>query len=178
MRAKAEGPSRGEPRPVKRKPRSNAAIEAGAADRTAHLIKDASKAIARALQIRLAQHAVAYGHWTFLRILWKSNGVSQTELSDRAGVTKPSTFAAVKAMEELGYIERRQKPDNRKKVYINLTDAGRALEAVLVPQALDVNEVALQGLSEAQVVALRQTLSGIIENLARDAETRTDNGTD
>jgi DNA-binding MarR family transcriptional regulator len=155
-----------------------ATIETGAVDRTAHLIKDASKAMVRALQTRLAEHAVAHGHWTFLRILWKSNGISQTELSERAGVAKPSTAAAVKAMEDLGYIERRQKADNKKKVYIHLTDAGRALETTLVPEALDVNEVALEGLSEQQVIALRQTLSKIIDNLVRDGEKRTHNTTD
>ncbi|MDF2115085.1 MarR family transcriptional regulator [Roseiarcaceae bacterium H3SJ34-1] len=155
-----------------------ATIETGAVDRTAHLIKDASKAMVRALQTRLAEHAVAHGHWTFLRVLWKSNGISQTELSERAGVAKPSTAAAVKAMEDLGYIERRQKTDNKKKVYIHLTEAGRALEAVLVPEALDVNEVALEGLSEQQVIALRQTLSKIIDNLALDGEKRTHHAAD
>lgn len=167
-------------RPAADKAFPKASIETGAVDRTAHLIKDASKAMVRALQTRLAEYGVAHGHWTFLRVLWKSNGISQTELSERAGVARPSTAAAVKAMEDLGYIERRQKSDNKKKVYIHLTDAGRALESLLVPEALDVNEVALQGLSDEQVIALRQTLAKIIDNLTLDGENaasmrRTDN---
>jgi hypothetical protein len=35
-------------------------------------------------------------HWTFLRILWQSDGLTQRELSMRAGVTEPTTFTASK----------------------------------------------------------------------------------
>ena len=33
-------------------------------DRLAHLVKDATRALVRALQMRLAAHAVSFGHWT------------------------------------------------------------------------------------------------------------------
>ena len=56
----------------------------------------------RALQARLAAHGVTFGHWTFLRILWEGDGLTQRELSDEAGVMEPTTFAALKAMERLG----------------------------------------------------------------------------
>ena len=36
-------------------------------DRLAHLVKDATRALVRALQVRLAQHNVPLGHWTFRR---------------------------------------------------------------------------------------------------------------
>jgi MarR family transcriptional regulator, organic hydroperoxide resistance regulator len=134
-------------------------------DRLAHLVKDAGKSLSRALQARLARRAIAYGHWTFLRILWKHDGISQTELSRLAGVMAPSTFAAVQAMEDLGYVVRKQKPDNRKTIYIHLTSLGRSLEAELVPLAVGVNDVATQGLSARQVDAFRETLITIIENL-------------
>lgn len=134
-------------------------------DRLAHLVKDAGKLLSRALQIRLAERSIAYGHWTFLRILWRRDGVSQTELSKLAGVMTPSTFAAVQAMEEQGYIERRRKPDNRKKVYIHLTPAGRALQAELEPLAVEVNDIAMAGSSKAQTDEFRAMLVRMIENL-------------
>jgi DNA-binding MarR family transcriptional regulator len=139
--------------------------EIDTSDRLAHLVKDAGKLLSRALQARLAQRSIAYGHWTFLRILWKHDGINQTELSRLAGVMAPSTFAAVQAMEDLGYIERRRKPDNRKTIYIHLTALGRSLEAELVPLAVEVNDVATHGLSVHQVDAFREALITIIENL-------------
>src|SRR5581483_5719380 len=73
-------------------------------DRLAHLVKDVTRAFVRALQTRLNRHSVSFGHWAFLRILWETDGLTQRELSDHAGVMEPTTFAAIKAMERLGYI--------------------------------------------------------------------------
>jgi DNA-binding MarR family transcriptional regulator len=120
------------------------------------------------LQIRLAQHDVPFGHWTFLRILWESDGLTQRELSERAGVMEPTTFAAMKTMESLGYIERRQLPDNKKNMYVHLTPAGRALKKKLIPLAEETNQVSTQGISAADVQTTRRVLLAILQNLAQD----------
>jgi len=143
-------------------------------DRLAHLVKDAMRGLGRALQMRLAPYAVSFGHWTFLRILWETDGLTQRELSEQAGVMEPTTFAALKAMEKLGYVVRRQKPDSRKKVYVYLTPKGRALKSKLVPFAAEVNEIAVRGVSTADIAATRRTLLVMIENLARDELSSTD----
>ena len=66
-------------------------------DRFAHLVKDATRSFQRSLQMRLADHDVPFGHWTFLRVLWEHDGLTQKQLSDEVGVMEPTTFAAVKA---------------------------------------------------------------------------------
>ena len=141
-------------------------------DRLAHLVKDATRALVRALQVRLAQHGVPFGHWTFLRILWEHDGLTQSELSTEAGVMEPTTFTALKAMEKLGYITREQAPGNRKNVYVFLTAKGRALKRKLVPVAEEVNRVAVAGLAREDVARTRAHLLTIIENLARDEARR------
>jgi DNA-binding MarR family transcriptional regulator len=137
-------------------------------DRLAHLVKDATRALVRALQMRLAEHQVSFGHWTFLRILWEGDGLTQRELSDQAGVMEPTTFSALKAMERLGYISRRQVGDDRKKVYVFLTMKGRALKRALVPLAEQVNAIAATGVRAADIATTRAVLLAIIENLARE----------
>ncbi len=149
--------------------------EAVPGDRLAHLVKDATRALVRALQMRLVEHGVSFGHWTFLRILWEHDGLTQRELSVHAGVMEPTTFSALKAMEQLGYITRRQMPDNRKNIYVFLTAKGRALKEKLVPLAEEVNRVAVTGISPADIARSREILIAIIENLARD-EAETGNG--
>ncbi|WP_341902847.1 MarR family transcriptional regulator [Polaromonas sp. YR568] len=137
-------------------------------DRLAHLIRDAARAFHRALQVRLAQHGVPFGHWTFLRILWESDGLTQKELSERAGVMEPTTFSAMKAMEALGYIERRQLPTNKKNMYVHLTAQGRALKKLLVPLAEETNNVSIEGISGDELKTTRRVLLAMIENLAKD----------
>jgi DNA-binding MarR family transcriptional regulator len=137
-------------------------------DRLAHLVKDATRALVRALQMRLAAHAVSFGHWTFLRILWETDGLTQRELSEQAGVMEPTTFSALKAMERLGYVMRRKRGDDRKKVYVFLTPKGRRLREKLVPLAEEVNRIAVRSVLVADITTTRSVLFAIIENLARD----------
>jgi DNA-binding MarR family transcriptional regulator len=139
-------------------------------DRLAHLVKDATRSLVRALQMRLAEHAVSFGHWTFLRILWEGDGLTQRELSEQAGVMEPTTFSALKAMERLGYIRRRQLGGDRKKVYVFLTPKGRALRVRLVPLAEEVNKIAVRGVRKADIAIARAVLLTIIENMARAEE--------
>ena len=137
-------------------------------DRLAHLVKDATRALVRALQRRLAPFDVPFGHWAFLRILWESDGLTQRELSREAGVMEPTTFDALKAMQSRGYIVRRRLAGNRRKVHIFLTRKGRALQDKLVPLAEEVNRIAVQGVPARDVAATRRTLLAVLESLARD----------
>lgn len=137
-------------------------------DRLAHLVKDATRGLLRALQIRLTRHGVSFGHWAFLRILWEADGLTQRELSVEAGLMEPTTSAALATMEKLGYIRRERRPGNRKNIHVFLTPRGRALRPKLVPLAEEVNEIAVRGASGADVAAARRTLLVMIENLAQD----------
>jgi len=116
--------------------------------------------------MRLVEHGVASGHWTFLRILWVREGLTQRELSELAGVMEPTAFAALHAMEKLGYVTRQRRPDNRKNIYIFLTDEGRAMRARLVPLAEEINGLAVEGLSPEEVAIMRRGLHLMIQNLA------------
>ena len=138
-------------------------------DRIAHLVKDATRALVRALRLRLSRHGVSFGHWAFLRVLWESDGLTQRALSREAGVMEPTTHVALNAMEKLGYIERRKMTDNRRNVHVFLTPRGRALKRALVPLAEEVNRIAVERVTPEAFAATRTTLLTILENLARDA---------
>lgn len=137
-------------------------------DRMAHLVRDAGRLLAKSLQSRLSDHGVSFGHWSFLRILWVTEGLTQRELSEEAGVMEPTTFTALKAMEAKQLIERRHLNGNQRKLHIFLTDKGRALKDVLTPLAEDVNRVALAGVAEEDRTTTRNTLLAMIDNLAID----------
>jgi len=116
---------------------------------------------------------VSFGHWTFLRILWARDGLTQRKLSDEAGVMESSTHAAIKAMEKLGYVKRTQVPGNRKTVYVHLTSKGRALERRLVPLAKAANRDAVRGLSAAEVETAKRVLLAVRANLLQGGVTGT-----
>jgi DNA-binding MarR family transcriptional regulator len=120
------------------------------------------------LQARLRKHGILYGHWTLLRILWRVDGMTQRRLSEQAGVTEPTAFGALQAMEKLGYVTRQKMPDNCKQVRIFLTAEGTALKNLIVPEAEECNRSALQGIAAEDLAVTRRTLLAMIENLAAD----------
>lgn len=135
-------------------------------DRLAHLVRDAARVLTKSLQLRLADHDVSFGHWAFLRVLWVTEGLTQRELSEQAGLMEPTTFTALKAMESQGLIERRFQNGNRKKIHIYLTLKGRDLKHVLIPIAEELNEVAFRGLSKNELDIIQHALLGVVQNLA------------
>lgn len=137
-------------------------------DRLAHLARDAGRSCVRSLQMRLAREGISFGQWSFLRILWQEDGVTQRELSSRAGVTEPTAFVVLKSLEHQRCVARKQMSGNRKNLYIYLTPKGRALRENLEPLAEEVNRIAIAHLTNAEIAATRKTLLAVIENLAMD----------
>jgi len=140
--------------------------EALSDERMAHLLKLAFRQTSRALQDRLADKGVQYGHWTLLRVLWQTDGLTQRQLSEQASVAEPSTFAALRQMEELGYVTRQKVAGNQRQVRVFLTPRGQALRGASVAAAEEVNRLALAGLAAEDVAAARRVLIEIVANLA------------
>jgi DNA-binding MarR family transcriptional regulator len=145
-------------------------------DRLAHLVRDAARGLTRALQLRLAEHDVSFGHWSFLRILWARDGITQRDLSIQAGLMEPTTHAAILRMEELGYLTRRHPEGNRRKLHIYLTGEGKRLKEVLVPLAEEVNSISVAGVKSAEVETARRVLLAMVQNLADDEISAQDQG--
>jgi len=114
-------------------------------DRLAHLAKDATRALPCVrCRCGLPSTAVSFGHWTFLRILWETDGLTQRELSVQVGVMEPTTFAAVKPR-SIGLFRASADANNKEK-RARLPDCrGRALKEKLVPLAEEVNEISVRG---------------------------------
>ena len=137
-------------------------------ERLAHVVRLVAKGFSRCLQIRLAEHGVSFGHWTYLRVLWEQDGITQRDLSTRLGLMEPTVHTALEKMLRAGLIRREHRDGNRKKKYIYLSDAGRSLRAELEPLAVEVNEIATMGLQEDDLSKLRGMLLHMHKNLSVD----------
>lgn len=137
-------------------------------ERIAHLTRLCARGFNRSLTRRLSEHGLSFGQWVFLRILWKEEGLTQKQLSERANLTEPTVHTALNRLEQQGIVTRRTQNGNRRKQHVFLTDRGRSMQSVLEPLAVEANEVALQGLDEADQDRLRAMLILILENLWAD----------
>lgn len=139
-----------------------------AGERTAHLTRLAARGFERALRRRLEGEDITFGQWTFLRILWEEDGLTQRALARRATLTEPTTHTAIAGLEASGHVRRTAGEADRRRQHVWLTRAGRSLRAKLEPLALEVNDVAVARLTSDEVEVLRRYLICVVENLEDD----------
>jgi DNA-binding MarR family transcriptional regulator len=128
-------------------------------------VRDLNRAMQRALQIRIQPSGATLGAWYFLRVLWEEDSLTQRELATRIGMQEPTAVIALRGMEEAGWITRDRSQEDRRKVHIRLTEAGRALREELLPRAREVIGLATDGMTEAEVETLIALLKRAKANL-------------
>ena len=128
-------------------------------------IRTTHRAMQRFLQFKIAPNGITIGMWYFLRALWHEDGLTQRELSNRAGTMEPTTLSAILIMEKKGLVRRVRNRDDRRKWHIHLTPKGRALKSKLLPLAREVVDTAVQNLSRGEVTQLLKALAEV-QNLS------------
>ena len=137
----------------------------GAEQSLGYQIRYAYRAFVKALADELGPYGVTTGQWSALRVLWQQEGLSQVELAQRMMVEKASLTAVLQALAEAGLITRTRNAEDRRKVNIFLTAAGRRLKSKILPLVGKINKRATRRLSATEVHQLRTLLARVMINL-------------
>ncbi len=121
--------------------------------------------LARRLRAERAVDSMSDGQFAVLAALKVHGPHTLSELADRERVTAPSMNRTVGALEEAGYLSRTPDDDDRRKVILDLTDAGRAVVKETVRRRDAWLEEALGELTAAERKALARA-SEIMRKLA------------
>ena len=132
-----------------------------------YLLRDCYRSFSRALEVRIKPHGIGVGQWFFLRELWEEDGLTQSDLSARAGMTAPTTVVAIRRMVKDDLVIRKPDKKDRRKVRIHLTDKGRRFRDELLPFAYEVNRIATEGLSQDEIRQFRLVVERMKKNLSR-----------
>lgn len=87
--------------------------------------------------------------------LFNQDGLTQTELVQRIDVEQPTAVRTLDRMERDGFIHRQPSPLDRRAVLIYLSEKGKQTEPMLAENARRLNDLALQGFSEAEKTSFR-----------------------
>ena len=123
------------------------------------------EAMRAALQESLAEHGTRFAHWSYLRILWTADGITQNDLSERVRRVGANTVSALNSMQGAGLVKRVRSRVDRRTIHVHLTPAGKALERELVPLAADVQRRAVSGIAARDLAAFRRVLAAMRANL-------------
>jgi DNA-binding MarR family transcriptional regulator len=152
---------------AERPPKSNRRYSHLRLDETVgFLLADTTRTMTRSFSARIARHGVGMGIFQFLRILWEQEGLTQSELAVRARMRGPSAAGALHDLERRGFVRRIGDRDDGRKVRVHLTQEGRRLYDLVMPDIDANNSVMLAGFSAAEQRALKTMLRRMRRNLA------------
>lgn len=98
------------------------------------------------------------GHFALLFMLTEGPH-NLSELAEKHNVTLPTMSRTVTTLTEYGFVRRSQSEEDRRRVVIELTPAGRALLGQITEQAVEHLAAVLSGLSAAERRKLIEGLS-------------------
>jgi DNA-binding MarR family transcriptional regulator len=116
----------------------------------------------------LNRHSLTLPQFDVVATLRFSEGVTQQELAERLLVTKGNVCGVLDRLENLGWVERRPDPEDRRANRLYLTAAGRRKLEAVMPAHDELVLAVMQNVSGADVKTLRKILGEIERAAAGD----------
>jgi DNA-binding MarR family transcriptional regulator len=129
-------------------------------------IKLLSQLLTRTFQERLEPYGLTPFHWVVLCCLWKEDGLATSSIGERLQQVGGTLTGVLDRMEERGLVRRERDSRDRRIWRIWLTDAGRQLEEVLPPIAMEIREQAMAGIPTDERKLLSRLIDQAIANLS------------
>ncbi len=127
-----------------------------------------ARLLAQSLRARIEPLGVVPGQFPQLLALFEEDGLTQTELSERAAVDQSTMAHTLKRMERDGLVRRVQDAADRRRAKVLLTPHALELRGQLVAAATEVNALTLTGLTADETEQLLTVLEKLIANLRAD----------
>lgn len=136
--------------PRARNGRSQAEKSAHRSETIGFLMWDTRRAVSRDFERLISTHGVSRSTFWILRILWREDGLTQAQISQRCRMRGPTIVGIVAQLEREKLVTRASDPNDSRKKVISLTPKGRALKDIIIPIVEDVNKRATKGFSAAE----------------------------
>ncbi|MBD5521855.1 MAG: MarR family transcriptional regulator [Lachnospiraceae bacterium] len=114
---------------------------------------------------------ISGGQGRILFILWKTDKLTISEISQKTSLAKNTVSVVVDGMVNKGILERNINPDNRRQTIISLTDYAKSLKEKYEIVSQQMNTLFYQGFSEEEQQQFEQYLERILETLTENLHT-------
>ena len=116
---------------------------------------------------QLSKYNLSMGQPKVLEYLLSNNGCIQKQIAENCQIESASATVLLSKMEKDGLIERKSLNNNRRCLHVYLTDMGRE-RALSTKQILyNLDQYALDGLSEDEIKTLLELLDKVNKNLKK-----------
>jgi DNA-binding MarR family transcriptional regulator len=118
-----------------------------------------------ALETQLAQHELTAPQWAIMARVNFMPGITMTELARQLGYDKPTTSGIVNRLAVKGILNKKPSTSDLRATELYLSASGVTLFSPLPAIAQRINATAVQGLSDGEVMLLKELLQKIRRNL-------------
>ncbi len=113
----------------------------------------------------VAAHDLTSAQVRVINLLLRQQGMSQVELARILGIGTVAVSAQLDRMEKNGWVARKPDLNDRRSKRVWLTEAGLAKKTLLTDSFTQLNDVAFDGLTEAEIDTLVTSLRRVRQNL-------------
>jgi DNA-binding MarR family transcriptional regulator len=132
-----------------------------------YLLRDTSRILLRAVQDHSTRCGITLNQHFILRELWRTDGLTVRQLAQRLRLVDPTMTTTISALEKKKLVKRSASNEDRRRVHVYLTPAGKALHADLALGTDEISDAAFEGISDSDRVRLRRMLERIRGNMER-----------
>jgi len=129
-------------------------------------VKLLSQLLGRKFQERLEPFGLTPFHWVVLCCLWEEDGLATSSIGEKLQQVGGTLTGVLDRMEERGLIYRERDRRDRRIWRIWLAEAGKELQTVLPPIAIELREEAMKGFSPEDRQHFSVLLDRAITNLS------------
>ena len=111
------------------------------------------------------------GQGRILYILWKTDHLTISEISEKASLAKNTISVVVDGMVHKGIVERKINSKNRRQTIVSLTEYAKSLQQKYEAVSQQMNELFYQGFSEEEREQFEHYLARILKTLTTNLKT-------
>jgi MarR family transcriptional regulator, transcriptional regulator for hemolysin len=134
-------------------------------DELVFLLEEVPRRLRQAFDEAIKRFGLTRTQWRTLAYVFRSEGLSQTELAQCVELERASIGQTIDRLEELNYVERRKVDNDRRVWKIYLLPTALELLPTLRREADVVYEKMLKGIPERERLRLFETLGDLAKNL-------------
>ncbi len=114
---------------------------------------------------------ISGGQGRILFILWKTNNLTISEISEKTSLAKNTVSVVINGMVNKGIVERNINPENRRQTIVSLTEYAKSLQTKYEIVSQQMNLLFYQGFSEDDQKQFEHYLARILETLTKNLNT-------
>jgi MarR family transcriptional regulator, 2-MHQ and catechol-resistance regulon repressor len=129
------------------------------------VLMKASKSLQEVTKDDISNHGMRMSDFEILEALYHKGRLTVREVSEAVLINTGSITYVIDKLEKKGLLERSNCKDDRRVVYIQITDAGKDLMDTIFPEHQRVIEELFEGISEEE----KETVVKVLKHVGRKA---------